>query len=131
MCSGEAEKLLGEAEKVLKNAYAPYSGYKVAAAALAKDGRIFTGVNIENSSYGLTICAERVAIFNAISAGCKDLSMIAIASDNPSLPPFPCGACRQVMAEFNKDIKVVIKTSSGILELTLSELLPYSFDFKK
>ncbi|MEO0198625.1 MAG: cytidine deaminase [candidate division WOR-3 bacterium] len=131
MCGGEAEKLLKEAERVLSNAYSPYSGYRVAAAVLSKDGRIFTGVNIENSSYGLTICAERVAIFNAVSAGCKNLSMIAIVSDNPDIPPYPCGACRQVMAEFNKDIKIVIKKSEKIIELSLTDLLPYSFDFKK
>lgn len=131
MCGGEAEKLVKEAEKALANSYAPYSGYKVAAALLCEDGKIYAGVNVENASYGLTVCAERVAIFKAVSEGCRDFKMIAIVAENEEFPPYPCGACRQVMAEFNKNLLIVIKDRGKLVCVKLSDLLPYSFDFKK
>ncbi len=126
MNSEEARKLLDIAKKALKNAYAPYSNLRVGAALLTKQGKIFTGVNIENASYGLTICAERVAIFKAVSEGYRDFLAIAITSDRGKI--VPCGACRQVMAEFSKDLKVILG-DENVLEIhTLSELLPESFN---
>jgi len=131
MHSGEVEKLVKEAERALNNAYAPYSNYKVASALLCKDGRVFTGVNVENASYGLTMCAERVSVFKAVSEGCKEFTAIAIVSEDSSIPPFPCGACRQVLAEFGLDLIVIVKTKDGIIQKTLKELLPYSFELSK
>ena len=95
-------KLLKKAKESLKNSYSPYSQYRVAAAALAKSGKIYGGTNIENASYGLTMCAERCAIFKAISEGEKEIiALYIIVSQDPKLPEAtPCGACRQVIAEF-------------------------------
>jgi cytidine deaminase len=131
MVRGEIEELVKKAEGELKKAYAPYSGYAVAAALLCKDGSLYTGVNVENASYGLTICAERVAIFKAVSEGKREFVAIAIVSNDPERPPYPCGACRQVMAEFSKDMIVAVKTKKGIVTHRLDELLPYSFNFEK
>ncbi len=104
-------------------AYAPYSNFQVGAALQAKDGRVFTGCNVENLSYGLTICAERSALFAAIAAGVREFSAIAIVADTRE-PISPCGACRQVMAEFG-DFKVVCATLGGkVFESTVGELLP-------
>ena len=95
-------RLLKKAKETLKNSYSPYSNYRVAAAALGKSGKIYGGTNIENASYGLTMCAERCAIFKAISEGEKEIkALYIIVSQDPSLPEAtPCGACRQVIAEF-------------------------------
>ena len=121
------ECLLETAERVVKNSYAPYSKVRVAAVLEADDGSLFVGVNVENASYGLTICAERVAIFSAITAGKRKFRRILIYS--PDVVPFPCGACRQVMAEFfngNEEV-IVVGPSKKILRLVFSELLPYLF----
>lgn len=93
-------------------AFAPYSGFAVGAALECADGRIFSGCNVENLSFGLTCCAERVAIFTAVAAGGRDFRTIAIVADT-QVPVSPCGACRQVMAEFNPGMRVVLSTLCG------------------
>lgn len=121
------EKLLAEAKEVRKNAYVPYSNFAVGAALLAEDGTIFRGCNIENSSYGLTICAERNAIFNAVSQGYRKFKAMAVVCNSPG-PCSPCGACRQVIAEFGGDIQLILANLAGeIKEVTASDLLPGFF----
>ena len=118
--------LVAAARAVQKNAYAPYSHYLVGAALLGDDGVIYTGVNIENASYGLTVCAERTAVFNMINTGTKSFQAIAVCGEGKSSP---CGACRQVLVEFAGDVPVYLTSSQGeILETTLHTLLPYHFD---
>lgn len=120
------EELLRRAREALKNAYAPYSRYRVGACILAADGRMFCGCNVENASYGLTICAERGAVMAAVASGAREFTRIAIVSEG-SLP-WPCGACRQVLREFAPDIEVLVQGSEGNTHrATLSELLPMSF----
>ena len=120
-------ELIDTATKTLNNAHAPYSGYRVGAALLCTDGTVFTGCNVENASFGLTNCAERTALFSAISAGQRDFSAIAISSSEAPAP-FPCGACRQVLAEFcGPDFTVHIGITGGFETTTLGELLPHSF----
>lgn len=111
-----------------RRAYVPYSHFPVSAVLVAKDGQIFTGVNIENASFGLTNCAERTAIFKAVSEGIRDFSEIVIYGETEK-PISPCGACRQVMAEFfEKDLKVtLVAKDKSTVEMTVGELLPYSF----
>lgn len=105
-------------------AYAPYSKFHVGVALLGKDGRIFTGCNVENISYGLTICAERNAVSSAVAAGCREFTKIAIATDTKE-PASPCGACRQVLAEFNPDLEILLANFHGkSITFSLSELLP-------
>jgi cytidine deaminase len=112
----------------LENAHAPYSNYKVGAALLCADGAVFKGCNVENASFGLTNCAERTAVFAAVTAGQTAFSAIAIASSGEPAP-FPCGACRQVLAEFcGPDFPVYIKQSDGYATATLGELLPHTFN---
>ena len=103
-------------------AYAPYSKFQVGAALLAKDGRIFLGCNVENISYGLTNCAERVAIGAAIAAGVREFVAVAVVADT-GVPISPCGACRQVLAEFGVP-KILLANRSECIEFTLAELLP-------
>lgn len=112
----------------MDHAYAPYSNFHVGAAILTGDGKVFTGCNVENASYGLTICAERNAIFAAVAAtgGKPVIRAVAVATD-PEVACSPCGACRQVIAEFGKDSKVYYKGPDGIKELSLAELLPDCF----
>lgn len=111
-----------------RHAYVPYSHFPVSAVLAAKDGQIFTGVNIENASFGLTNCAERTAIFKAVSEGVLDFSEIVIYGETEK-PISPCGACRQVMAEFfEQDLKVtLVAKDKSTVEMTVGELLPYSF----
>ena len=123
------EELINIAVKAMKRAYAPYSQFKVGAALLTKSGKVFEGFNIENSSYGLSICAERVAIFSAVVAGEKDFEKIAIVADTDKLVS-PCGACRQVMSEFG-DFQVIMTNTSGqLIVRSVSELLPFEFKLK-
>jgi len=123
------EELINIAVKAMKRAYAPYSQFKVGAALLTKSGKVFEGFNIENSSYGLSICAERVAIFSAVVAGEKDFEKIAIVADTDKLVS-PCGACRQVMSEFG-DFQVIMTNTSGqLIVRSVSELLPFAFKLK-
>ncbi len=120
----EYNELVSAALKARGQAYAPYSSFAVGAALLTKGGRIFAGCNVENVSFGLTICAERSAIAAAVAQGHRDFLAIAIVTDLKK-PGFPCGACRQVLAEFNPSMRVIAATVSGKLEqLALDELLP-------
>lgn len=112
------------AKKALENAYAPYSDFKVGAAVLTKKGNVFTGCNIENASYGLTMCAERVAVFKAVSEG-EDILEIAIASNAGDSKP--CGACRQVIFEINKNTKIYFMKDGEMVTATAAQLLPESF----
>jgi cytidine deaminase len=123
----KATNLMTEARLACERTYSPYSHFPVGAALLAGNGEIFTGANIENASYGLTICAERVAIGNCFTAGRHDI--IAIAVYTPSMPVAPCGACRQFIIEFGKDIIVVFREGNEVVQKTIGELLPYSFSF--
>jgi cytidine deaminase len=119
-------ELYRTAKKAAENAYAPYSGFKVGAALLAADGSVFTGVNVENSSYGAAICAERTAFVKAVSEGKREFVKIAVASRQGAA--WPCGICRQFMYEFNEALVVVTGDSEERLEShTLSELLLKGF----
>jgi cytidine deaminase len=118
--------LLAAACAAQEQAYAPYSHYAVGAAVLAADGNLYTGANVENASFGLTICAERTAVFNMVSAGVREIRAVAVCTMNGVAP---CGACRQVMAEFVRaDIPVYLVDESGrVQETTLFTLLPHHF----
>jgi len=120
------QELLQLASQARNYAYAPYSKFQVGAALLTKNNRVFTGCNVENASYGLTNCAERSAVFNAISNGIQTFSAIAIAAPNGGAP---CGACRQVLNEFSPNLKIYLGDENGRLlrEVQLSELLPDAF----
>ena len=122
----EKQALIDMANTVRAHAYVPYSRYRVGAAVQAKNGQIFTGVNVENASYPETMCAERVAVFKAVSEGEKDLEAIAVVTDNGGSP---CGGCRQVLAEFGLDTVVLIANGEGKLvkEMTVKDLLPEAF----
>jgi cytidine deaminase len=123
-------KLEKAARNAAKRAYAPYSRFRVGAAVLMNSGRIFTGGNVENASYGLCLCAERAAIAAAVSAGERLLRAVAIFTPTP-VPTSPCGACRQVIGEFGRDALVIsICESKGRFETRLPELLPESFGAK-
>ncbi len=123
----DIKNLVLSAIKAKENSYSPYSSFPVGAALLCADGEIVEGCNVENVSFGLTNCAERTAFFTAISKGKKDFTAIAIAGGKDYLAP--CGACRQVMAEFcNKDFKVVfVKNENEYIIRTLEEILPFAF----
>lgn len=122
--------LLEEAKKMLNNSYSPYSNFRVGAALLTKDKKIYTGCNIENGAFGPSCCAERVAFFKAISEGNKEFDSITIVGDKN--PCYPCGVCRQVMSEFcDKDFKIYLLENDSIKEYTLNDILPYSFELEK
>jgi cytidine deaminase len=122
--------LVSRARAAKRFSHSPYSKFRVGAALLAKDGTIFTGCNIENSSYGLTVCAERTAIFKAVSEGTRHFTAIAIATDEDAFTP-PCGACRQVMMDLAGDIDVILTRKNGRMKkLRLAELLPHPFGGK-
>lgn len=111
-------------------AYAPYSGFAVGAALLTDDGTVYTGFNIENASYGLSMCAERVALFKAVSAGRRRFSALAVACGGEDYCR-PCGACRQVLAEFAPELRVLMANERGdFKEMRLAELLPEAFSLK-
>jgi len=121
------EKLYNAAKEVIKNAYVPYSNFPLSAALLTKEGKIFTGVNIENAAYGATMCAERTAIFKAVSEGYRDFEAILILTKTNN-PVSPCGSCRQVINEFNQDLEVIMMTKDkNEIIKTNDELLPSSF----
>lgn len=129
------EELCTLAVKAMENAYVPYSGYKVGAALLTKSGKIYTGCNIENASYSPTVCAERTAIFKAVSEGEREFLKIAVAGGKygeitGEFPP--CGVCRQVMAEFcGADFEIlVVKGENSFMKYKFSEILPFSFNPK-
>lgn len=122
----ERQALINLASEARKRAYVPYSNYPVGAALRTKSGRLYTGVNVENAAYPQTMCAERVAIFKAVSDGETEFEVIAVVTNNGGSP---CGGCRQVMAEFGLDTIVLIADGNGKLqkELTVAELLPEAF----
>ena len=120
--------LIAAAREARERAWATFSHFKVGAAVEDEEGRIFTGCNIENATYGLTMCAERVAVFKAISEGAAKLRRIAVVADTVTLTP-PCGACRQILWEFCGDAEIVLTNLEGKQEtLSLNELLPRPFD---
>jgi cytidine deaminase len=128
--SENLQKLIEAATKAREKAFAPFSNFRVGAALQSTGGEIFTGCNIENASYGLTMCAERVAIFKAISEGEKNFTHLAIVGDTENLTP-PCGACRQIIWEFCGDIPVILANLNGKTEtFQMKELLPSAFDTK-
>lgn len=118
------EELMSLATEAAKHSYHPYSGFSVGAALLTVSGKVFTGANIENSSYGATCCAERVALFSAVFAGEREFSAIAVTA-------MPCGICRQTLSEFAPNLAVYVADEGKINEYTLEELLPYSFTLEK
>jgi cytidine deaminase len=122
------QKLFRLARAAMKHAYAPYSHFHVGAAILLKDGRVFTGCNVENASYGLTICAERNAVFAAVAASARKPEIVAVAVINHRrLPCSPCGACRQVLAEFGPRATVWYLGAKGVVQRTMQELLVDGF----
>jgi cytidine deaminase len=124
------EKLIAEASIARERAYAPYSNFKVGAAVATDSGDIYIGCNVESASYGLTVCAERVAIWKGISRGEKRFNKIAVVVDTDELTP-PCGVCRQIIWEFCGDVPVVLSNLHGKTEtIQMSELLPRAFDSK-
>jgi len=124
----DEEKLIAAARQAREHAHAPFSEFRVGAAVRTKSGRTFGGCNVENASYGLTICAERVAIFKAISEGEREFDAIAVVTDADDLTP-PCGACRQIIWEFCGDVPVILANLKGKIERERSsKLLPRPFD---
>ncbi|HQX02226.1 MAG TPA: cytidine deaminase [Anaerolineales bacterium] len=126
LTNAERQSLIDLANETRKHAYVPYSKYPVGAAIRTKSGRLYTGVNVENAAYPQTMCAERVAIFKAVSEGESEFEVIAVVTNNGGSP---CGGCRQVMAEFGLDTVVLIADGEGHLqkEMTVAELLPEAF----
>jgi cytidine deaminase len=124
----EAVKMVDAAREAAKEAYAPYSGFSVGAAVLTGDGRVYSGCNVENVSYGLTICAERTALVKAVSEGHRDIRAVAIYAGTEQYCS-PCGACRQVIAEFGPHITVIQANKHGkYVTSTIEELLPGGFN---
>jgi cytidine deaminase len=124
------KELIEAARNVRENAYAPFSEFKVGSAIVTDDGDIVTGCNVESASYGLTVCAERVAIWKAISQGKRKIKRIAVVADTEELTP-PCGVCRQIIWEFGGDIPVVFANLNGKVEtVQMRDLLPRAFDTK-
>lgn len=122
----EEQRLLQAAIEARQHAYVPYSHFPVGAVAMTDSGQLYTGCNIENASFGLTICAERTAIFKAIAAGENRIVTVAVVANTPG-PTAPCGACRQVMAEFGV-LNVIMANTNGVCQtVELNELLPYAF----
>ncbi|WP_238442368.1 cytidine deaminase [Desulfofalx alkaliphila] len=122
------EKLINVARAAMNRAYAPYSNFPVGAALITKEGNVYNGCNVENVSYGLTCCAERVAIFKAVADGFKDFKALAVIA-NTEQPCSPCGACRQVMIEFAPHMEVYMVNKDGhYIKTTAGELLPAQFD---
>ena len=119
------KKLYETAKDAAKNAFAPFSNFHVGAALLASDGRIFTGCNVENSSYGATICAERTALVKAVSEGSRDFIAIAVVSQDGEA--WPCGICRQVLYEFSPEMLVITGNDEHLDVVKLNELLPHGF----
>jgi cytidine deaminase len=124
----ELVNLRGQAEHARRHAYAPYSQFSVGAAVLSDDGRVFIGCNVENASYGLTICAERVAVTSAIAAGARHVRAVAVVGPADVATP-PCGACRQVLAEFAApDVPITYHAAGGWITTTMGALLPETFE---
>lgn len=126
LSKNELDKLIAKAREGLSHSYAPYSGFHVGAAVQTVEGQIFTGCNIENASYGDTVCAERTAIFKAVSEGYRDLTDIVIVCSDDTFP-FPCGMCLQVMSEFMPKGRVHVVNGGEVRSFTVAEMLPYAF----
>ena len=126
MTDEERYNLIEQANEARRYAYAPYSNYPVGAALRTKSGRVFTGINVENAAYPTSMCAERTAVFKAVSEGEREFDAIAVETDNGGSP---CGSCRQVLAEFGQDTTVLIANGEGELlqETTVKDLLPGAF----
>ncbi len=120
------DRLIDAATEAIGNSYSPYSSFPVGAAVLTDSGRIYSGTNIENASYGATVCAERVAIFKAVSDGETHINAVAIYTNAANLA-FPCGMCLQVMSEFCEDIPIILASDNLVRIYQLSELLPHRF----
>lgn len=121
------DELIQQAEKAKEGAYVPYSHFHVGAALLCKDGRVYTGANVENASYGVTCCAERVALFKAVTDGARAFDAIAVTSDAEG-PTYPCGICRQALIEFSRDMDVICTGTRGERDVKkINELLPCAF----
>ena len=133
--SRDEKRIVAEASKVMENAYAPYSGVKVGAAILTASGHIYRGVNVENSAYGDTICAERGALMSAYAHGHRDIEMIAIVMEPLENVASPCGSCRQMLYEASqvcgKDFEVIMASQEGYLVARISELLPLGFTLSR
>ena len=120
--------LVEAARAARRHAHAPFSHFQVGAALLGTDGRVFIGCNIENATYGLTVCAERVAVFKAVSEGCRSFTRIAVVADTDEATP-PCGACRQILWEFGGDLEVILANLTDTKAVYhMRDLLPYPFD---
>ena len=120
-------QLIQKAKQAMQQAYAPYSHFRVGAAVMTKQGKVFTGCNVENASYGASCCAERTAIFKAVSEGERELAKIAEVSESGKLTP-PCGICRQVLLEFMPEGSVILEQGEGGIKIyTVKELLPVGF----
>lgn len=129
-CGTMYKQLMERAKEAMGRAYAPYSCFRVGAALLCSSGRVFTGANIENASYSVTCCAERVALFKAVSEGETKFDAIAVVSDS-GMPTYPCGVCRQALYEFSPDMKVIAAANTLEHQITtLDALLPCAFSGK-
>ncbi len=126
----DVDALIRDAERAMEQAIAPFSSLKVGSAILSGDGRVFTGCNIENPSLTLTICAERVALYKALSEGARDFRAIAVVSSS-GRATFPCGPCRQILFEFCPSLVVVVKEGEEIRTLSIKELLPSPFIYER
>lgn len=122
----EDQELIELARKAREFSYSPYSNFKVGAALITHEGKVYSGCNIENASFGITNCAERTAIFKAVSEGAREIDTIAIIADSDG-PCSPCGACRQAMAEFKVKRVIMANLKGEVKAVSLAELLPYSF----
>ena len=125
----QMDALVTLARAAAENAYAPYSKFRVGAALLAADGRVFTGCNVENRSFGLTVCAERNAVFHAVAQGCRSFTALAVVTPDSDAPVGPCGACRQVLSEFMPP-RARVRFGAGdegaeVVDTSLGELLPF------
>ncbi|MEO7672600.1 MAG: cytidine deaminase [Pyrinomonadaceae bacterium] len=130
MIEHSEKELIDAATKVRENSYAPFSNFRVGAALETDDGQVIAGCNVESASYGLTVCAERVAIWKAISEGKRKIKHIAVVADTEELTP-PCGVCRQIIWEFGGDIPVIMANLRGKVEtVQMKDLLPRAFDTK-
>ena len=124
------EQLIEAAKHVREQAYAPFSNFRVGAAVRTKSGKIYTGCNVESASYGLTVCAERIAIWKAVSEGEREFECVAVVTDTEELTP-PCGTCRQIIWEFCGDVPVTFSNLKGKTEtVMMKEILPRAFDTK-
>lgn len=122
----QAAELMAQAQTAAANSYSPYSRFAVGAVVLTQDGTIFKGTNVENASYSLTICAERTALGYAVAQGRKDVKAIAVWSATDTISP--CGACRQFILEFGRDVIIVFRQNREMIQRTIGELLPFAFE---